>query len=300
MAEERGDLKPYAGKDLTVIAWLWARTVASPDPLMRRAHVPLVRSFVLSSKKRKRAWVEPVLEGEGRYRFTVRVGSGTAPRGTVARRGGKCLLTGSPMPFTHIRAEGKAGRMGAQLMAVVAQGTRARVYLDPTEDMEAIARSTRPEWRCPESISHWPGRTNVVEYGLTIWGDLFTDRQLVALTTFSDLVSEAREKVLTDALVAGMDPDARRLADGGTEAEAYADAVATYLGLALDRSVDRGSTICSWDSSPKMQALRNTFSRQALPMTWDFAEGNPFSQPKFNIFGLRFAGFGGFRGGVCS
>ena len=111
---------------------------------------------------------------------------------------------------------------------------------------------------------------------------LFTDRQLVTLTTFSDLVAEARRWVLADALEAGMEPEAPRLADGGTGAEAYADAVATYLGLALDRSIDRGSTVCSWDSSPKMEALRNTFSRQALPMTWDYAEGNPFSQSSGN------------------
>ncbi|MCZ0933543.1 MAG: DUF1156 domain-containing protein [Gemmatimonadetes bacterium] len=277
MTDGRDDLRPYSGKDLTVIAWLWARTVASPDPMMRGAHVPLVRSFVLSSKKGRRAWVEPVHEGAGRYRFTVRVGSGTPPSGTVARRGGRCLLTGAPMPFTHIRAEGKAGRMRARLMAVVAEGRRQRLYLDPTEEMEAVARSAEPEGKLSESISHWPGRTNVVEYGLTTWGDLFTDRQLVALTTFSDLVGEAREKVLADALAAGMDSRAPRLADGGTGAQAYADAVATYLGLALDRSIDRGSTICSWDSSPKMEALRNTFARQAIPMVWDYAEGNPFS-----------------------
>lgn len=275
MAADRDDLRPYVGNDLTVIAWLWARTVASPDPMMRGAHVPLARSFVLSSKRGRRAWVEPVLEGAGHYRFTVRVGSGTPPRGTVARGGGRCFLTGSPMPFTYIRAEGKAGRMGSRLMAVVAEGTRARVYLDPTPGMEAIAGMARPQWRAPESISHWPGRTNVVEYGITTWGDLFTDRQLVALTTFSDLVAEAREKVLSDALVAGLDPEALGLADGGIAAEAYADAVATYLGLIIGKAADLGNSLCAWE--PNAQCPRHLFSRQAIPMVWDFAEPNPFS-----------------------
>ena len=280
MAADRDDLRPYAGKELTVIAWLWARTVASPDPMMRGAHVPLVRSFVLSSKRGRRTWVEPVREGAGRYRFAMRVGSGTPPSGTVARRGGRCLLTGSPMPFTHIRAEGKAGRMGSRLMAVVAEGTRARVYLDPTKDMEAMAGMARPDWKSPESISHWPGRTNVVEYGITTWGDLFTDRQLVALTTFSDLVSEAREMVLANARAVGMDTRAPRLADGGTGADAYADAVATYLAIGVNRLADRGSTLCGWDSG--YVKIRNTFGRQALPMVWDYAEGNPFSSSTGN------------------
>ena len=280
MAANRNDLRPYVGQDLTVIARLWARTVASPDPMMRGAHVPLVRSFVLSSKRSRRAWVEPVIEGAGRYRFTVCVGSGTPPGGTVARQGGRCLLTGSPMPFTHIRAEGKEGRMGARLMAVVAQGTRARVYLDPTEDMEATVGSAEPGWSCSESISHWPGRTNVVEYGLTTWGDLFTDRQLVALTTFSDLVVEARKKVLADALAAGMDPEAPRLAAGGDGAEAYADAVATYLGLAVGRASDFWNGNATWESGGGF--IAHAFTRQAIPMIWDYAESNPFSSASGN------------------
>ena len=275
MTADRNDLRPYIGKNLTVIAWLWTRTVASPDPMMRGAQVPLMRSFVLSSKRGRRVWVEPILESTGRYRFVVRVGSGKAPDGTVSRRGGRCLLTGSPMPFTYIRAEAKAGRMGARPLAVVAEGTRGRVYLDAPGDMTAMSRAAEPEWRSPESISHWPGRTNVVEYGLTTWGDLFTDRQLVALTTLSDLVAEAREKVLADAQLAGLGSDGLRLADGGTGAEAYADAVATYLAVAIGKAADYGSTICSWHSSGEF--IRNTFARQAIPMVWDYAETNPFS-----------------------
>ena len=281
IAAERPDLAPYAGKKLTVIAWLWARTVASPDPMMRGAHVPLVRSFVLSSKTGNRVWVEPeVNRASGTYRFVIRVGPGEVPDGTVGRRGGRCLVTKTPMPFTHIRAEGKAGRMSERLMAVVAEGARGRVYLDPADEMETVARTAIPSYRPENELPHNPRDFKTPNYGMNSFADLFTDRQLVALTTFSDLVSEVREKVLEDALAAGMDAAAPRLADGGTGAQAYADAVATYLGLGVTRLADRCSSLCGWDSG--YVKIRNTFGRQALPMVWDFAEGNPFSESTGN------------------
>jgi len=173
--------------------------------------------------------------------------------------------------------------MGARLMAIVAEGTKGRVYVDPTKEMVAIAGMAEPAWKSPESISHWPGRTNVVEYGLTTWGDLFTDRQLVALTTFSDLVTEAREKVLADALAAGMGPDRQRLADGGIGADAYADAVATYLGLAIGRASDFWNGNATWESGGSFVA--HAFTRQAIPMIWDYAESNPFSSASGNWTG---------------
>ena len=296
MAADRDDLKPYVGKDLTVIAWLWTRTVASPDPLMRGKHVPLVSSFVLSSKKQKQAVVVPVVDrANGRYRLVVKSARNApaelarARAGTKAGRGANftCLVSGAPISGDHIKAEGKAGRMDARLMAVVAEGNRTRVYLDPTEEMEKAACAVVPEWRPTQELPDDGRNFWTVSYGLKTYADLFTDRQLVALTAFSDLVSEVRQQVLLDAqdVFKNADgptgvclKDTARLADGGAGAQAYSDAVATYLGLVLDRSVDRGSTICSWDSSPRMEALRNTFSRQAIPMTWDFAEGNPFSR----------------------
>lgn len=283
MVAERPDLKPYEGEELTVIAWLWARTVKSPNPAFADVDVPLVRSFVLSSKKGKEAWVEPVIEG-GRYTFEVRLGepSATAVQGTVVRSGGTCILSQTAIPFKYIRNEAKSGRMGQKLMAVVVEGKLGRIYLAPDEASEALAQSAVAERFTETEISHWPGRTNVVEYGMTKFLDLFTPRQLVALTTFSDLVQEAREKAIADAKVAGLADDGRGLAQGGAGATAYGDAVASYLVFAISRSADRGSTICSWDSSPKMEALRNTFGRQAIPMTWDFAEGNPFSQSSGN------------------
>ena len=284
MARARPDLEACVGQDLTVIAWLWARTVASPDPMLRGAPVPLVRSFVLSSKKGNRAWVEPQVDhASGTYRFAVRTGSGTTPDGTVGRKGGRCLVSGAAMPFTYIRAEGKAGRMGERLLAVVAEGKRGRVYLDPTEEMEGAASAATPDYRPESELPHNPRDFKTPNYGMTTFADLFTDRQLVALGTFSDLVSETRNQVLADALKAGMDDDGTRLADGGTGAQAYADAVATYLGLCVSRQANRSSNLNFWD--PGGAKVQQVFARQALPMVWDFCEANPFSNSSGNFCG---------------
>lgn len=284
MTTTRPDLKPYINKKLTTIAWLWVRTVASPDPMLRGAHVPLVRSFVLSSKKNKRVWVKPVINSSGNgYHFVLQTGPGTPPNGTVDRSGGCCLLTGTPMPFAYLRAEGKAGRMGARLMAMVVEGSKGRVYLDPVNEMEKVAQSETPEWRPENEIPHNPSDLRPPLYGMRKYADLFTDRQLVALTTLSDLVLEAREKVLAAALVAGMDSNEPCLAQGGKGAEAYADAVATYLGLCVSRQANRSSNLSFWD--PSGAKVQQVFARQALPMVWDFCESNPFSDSSGNFLG---------------
>ena len=209
MAAEREDLKPYAGKELTVIAWLWARTVASPDPMMRGAHVPLASSFVLSSKKGKEAIVVPKVDRENKsYNFTIKSSAispdelAGAKSGTKAGRGSNftCILSKVPVSGGHIKDEGKAGQMGARLMAIVAEGNRARVYLEPTEEMEETACEAAPEWGPEQALPKNPRWFSPPDYGMPLYTDLFTNRQLVALTTFSDLVTEAREKVLVDAL----------------------------------------------------------------------------------------------------
>jgi len=276
MAKNRKDLKPLIGEELTVIAWLWARTVASPNPACNGVHVPLVRSFILSKKNGKDAWVEPVISTDKQYyHFEVRVGSGKPQDGTVNRRGGTCLLSGVPMPFDYIRAEGRAGRMGAKLMAIVAEGPSGRVYLPPAEEQVDVAERVRPNWKPDAELPVNPRDFKTPNYGMKTFGDLFTSRQLVALSSFSDLVQEARVEVLKDALANGLPDEGRGLAAGGSGAEAYADAVATYLAFAVDRGVDAWSSLASWRSS--VEATRNTFARQALPMVWDYAEANPFS-----------------------
>ncbi|WP_290590596.1 DUF1156 domain-containing protein [Arenimonas sp. SCN 70-307] len=282
MAAERPDLKPLVGQKLSVVAWLWARTVRSPNPAYSHVEVPLASTFLLSSKAGKEAWVEPVIEGD-RYHFDVKVASGKvrppadAKDGTKASGRGSnflCVLSGSPISGDYIKEEGQAGRMGQRLMAVVAEGGRSRVYLSPDEAQSATAGSAIPSWKPDGEVpSRLTGGT-CYNYGLKKWGDLFTARQLVALTTFSDLVSECRDRIRADAINAGVKDDGRGLDAGGTGASAYAEAVSLFLAFAASRCFDYGCSIATW--RPKDNAMRSGMSKQAIPMTWDFAEGNPF------------------------
>jgi putative DNA methylase len=271
------------GQQLTIIAWLWARTVKSHNPAFSHVDVPLVSTFVLSSKAGKETYVHPVVEGD-RYHFEVRTGKppDSALGGTTAgkRAGFICLLSGSPMDYKYIRLEGSAGRMGAKLMAIVVEGARGRVYLSPTPEQGVIAQQAQPTWK-PETPLHGKCRVNVSNYGMDVYGDLFTPRQLIALTTFSDLVPEAIARVRADALAAGMPDDDRGLEEGGNGATAYAEAVGVYLAFSIDKASDYWSSICTWHSSKDL--IRNTFGRQAIPMTWDYAETNPFSDSAGNV-----------------
>jgi putative DNA methylase len=293
MAKQRTDLKPLVGQKLTVIAWLWARTVKSPNPAFADVAVPLASSFLLSPMLGKEAYVEPVIENGG-YRFTVKIGkpkdTEAAKNGTKLSRGAnfRCLMSDAPISGDYVKAEGKAARIGTRLMAIVAEGERSRIYLPPTPEMEDIARAAQPTWEPETALPDDPRNFWTVQYGLTTFGDLFTPRQLVALTTFSDLVGEAREQVRRDALAAGL-PDGQALSNGGSSAAAYGDAVAVYLSFLVSKLADKGSTLCPWDAGPptnrtasgrsaRVATVRVTFGRQALPMTWDFAEVNFFSE----------------------
>ena len=279
MVAERPDLERYRGRKLTVIAWLWARTVKSPNPAFADVDVPLASTFMLSAKKGKETYVELVIEGRG-YRFSVKVGKPQDPEkarlGTTAgkRHAFKCLMSGVPVTYDHIRAEGKAGRMRERLMAIVAEGERGRVYLAPTTEHDAAARQARPDWRPDVYLPANPRDFKTPNYGLAAFSDLFTPRQLVALTTFSDLVGDATKRVRREAAAAGLADDNRPLRDGGIGATAYAEAVGVYLALALSRLSDICNALCGWEVT-KTQ-VRHLFTRQAIPMLWDFAENNVF------------------------
>ena len=283
-AERRiGHLYPDAtganGEKATPIAWIWARTVKSPDPSWS-GHVPLVASWTLSKKKGKpKVWIEPVINRATQtITYEVRTGGEPSHERTVDRGGGMCIATGAAMPYSYIRPEFQAGQSGQQLLAVVAQGDGGRVYFSPNEVQVASAAVDPPESTVSGDIFDWPGRTNVVRYGMESWEDLFTPRQLTALTTFSDLLPEVRDRVIADADAAanGVGDDGVRLRDGGSGATAYADSIVTYLAFMVDKCAEFWCSVCTWNSTT-MQ-IRNTFARQAIPMTWDFAEANPFSR----------------------
>lgn len=292
MAAERRDLEPYAGKELTVIAWLWARTVKSPNPAFAGVDVPLIFSYMLSAKPGKEVYLEPVIENGG-YRFTVKRGKpedeAAAKKGTKLGRGAnfRCVMSGAAISGDYIKKEGRGGRLGARLMAIVAEGDRGRVYIAPTTEHEAAALQAKPDWKPEGDVpSRLTGGT-CVPYGLATWGDLFTPRQLAALTTFAGLVGEAMTQIQLDASSAGMadkttgsDMELKSLREGGTGITAYAEAVRVYLGLIVDKCCDYWSSVCSWNSPG--EKMRNTFGRQAIPMVWNYAEANPFCDSSGN------------------
>jgi putative DNA methylase len=280
MAKERPDLKPLVGQKLTVIAWIWARTVKSPNPAFSHVDVPLVSTFVLSRMKGREAHIAPVVNGDS-YAFTVRNGPpedfDKAKGGTTAgkRAAFYCLLSGVPLSYDHIRREGQAGRMGSRLMAIVVEGAGGRVYLSPSSDHVEAATIARPEG-IPSVALPSNGRDfKTPNYGMTHFADLFTPRQLTSLRTLTKLVEECRELILSDV--------GRRATDNaGTSSfdeTAYASAVSVYLALVVSSFASRMSTICVWDAGGPTWGTKvsSTFGRQAIPMSWDYAEANPFS-----------------------
>src|SRR5215475_10909003 len=240
-----------------VVAWIWARTSTCPNPACGGT-MPLVRSFWLGKKKGKERYVHPVPNGK-RVKFEICGPSGTPRDGTVSRTGAECLLCGAAVPLAYIRAEGKAGRLGAQLMAIAAEGKRTRHYLPPNEEHEQAADVPRPAHVPDTEIPYNPRYLTAPNYGMTTWADLFTNRQLVALTTFSNLVNEAHALVLATS--------------GDT---AYSAAISLYLSFALSKVADNSSSLCVWMYMPSKEGTAHTFARAALPMIWDFGEANQF------------------------
>lgn len=296
-----GDLYPkvqvpaeQGGGEATVIAWLWARTVKCPNPACGHEAI-LVRSFDLSKKKGKEWHVEPHCEG-GEVRFDVAPGKATQD-GTVNRRGATCAHCGAPIDFKYCRDEAKNNRMGAKLMSIVAEGQRGRVYIAPSYKQEAIADVAEPEEAPQSNLPAQALGFRVQAYGMDQWKKLFTNRQLTALTTFSELVGEAQKKAEADAVAAGLADDGQGLGEGGTGARAYGEAIGVYLAFVVDQLTNQCSSICGWNA-PNTQ-MRTVFARQAIPMTWDYAESNPFSNSSGcfdNVFKLELQAFEGLAG----
>ena len=281
MAMGREDLKPYVGKELNVIAWIWARTVKSPNPVFSHVDVPLISTYMLSNKKGVEVYIEPVVEGD-RYEFSVITGKPAdivaAKIGTKMSRGSfRCLLSNVPIRYEYINDEANAGRMMVKLMAIVAGGNRERLYLSPNMQHELAARKANPKWK-PDTPTWGTGGSNAIgrRYGFHVFGDYFTSRQLVGLTTLSELVVEVQKRVKKDALSKGLNDDDKPLRDGGTGAMAYAEAIGIYLAFAVDRVVDFSNSCTRW--VPGNQKVMKTFARQVIPMTWDFPEAAILNQ----------------------
>jgi len=288
MVVERPDLKQYEGEELTVIAWLWSRTVKSPNPAFSHVDVPLASSFVLSSKKGKEAYVEVSVEYD-KYDFVVKTGGLTeeARKGTKASGRGanfNCVLSGVPIGGKYIKQEAQAGRMGQKLMAIVAEGRRGRVFLKPDAFHEAMGLKSEVDWAPDLTISGSTQYLGVKPYGLANFSQLFSPRQLAALVVFSDLVGEVREKVRSDI--------SNSCYDSQIDSEEYSKAVSVYCSFLVDQLANHQSNICGWNN-PNTQ-MRSVFSRQALPMAWDYAEANVFSSSTgsyHNLFTRQIKGF---------
>jgi putative DNA methylase len=275
--------KEYGGGKANVIAWVWSRTVPSPDPAFSDVHVPIASSFLLSSKKDKEVWIEPIVKKSVKtIRYEIRTG-GTkqqwekAKEGTKAGRGAnfRCLMSNTAITPKYVKEKGRAGEIGQTLIAIVAQGNRSRVYVSPSEEHQRLALSAKPAWEPETSLPNDPRNFWTVDYGLTTFGDLFTDRQLVALKTYCDLVQEAGEEIENDAAASGLSSDDTPLRVVGSGAKAYAEAVSVYLGLAVGRLADISNAHCNWSSSATQ--VVHLFGRQTIPMVWEFAEAGTFS-----------------------
>lgn len=265
------------GGEATVIAWIWTRTVKCPNPACG-CEMPLASSFVLSRKKGREAWIEPQFDLEKRrITYKVRREKGTVPGAPKTSRGAnfKCILCGEATTSEYIKAESLAGRMGAHLMAVVAEGKNGKLYLSPDDEQIGSADVPMPE-RCPEGAIGGDKRALWTPlYGLKAFSDLFTRRQLTALTTFSALVAEAQKKAEADAVAAGMADDHLSLNSGGQNARAYGETIGVYLAFAVDREADFCNSVCRWSISNEKPM--NLFARQGIPMVWDYPEVNVFS-----------------------
>jgi putative DNA methylase len=275
LAQNRPDLQPYSGQHLKVITWIWARTVLSPNPAFSECHTPIIKSYKLATKGGEDFWIEPIVDLEmKRIRFSLKVGKAPLEKsGTIGRQGARCLFSNSPIALDYISGEGKAGRLGQTLIAIVADGKNGRIYLPPTAEHEQAAILPKVNNIPTTEIEHWVSCTNCVVYGLTQFEDLFTNRQMLALETFSTLLTDRVVKdVERHAVDAGFKLDNIGIANGGNQARAYAEAVATYLSFAISRTADFGNSLCNW--SPSNQKVMHLFGKQAIPMVWDFCEAN--------------------------
>ena len=281
LAEDNATLKPHLGKNLTVICWVWARTIPSPNPSANGALVPITSTFVVGGKGDRTAYVEPVVNGTS-YAFVMRIGEAPkeAKNGTKLGRGAnfKCILTDTPISDKYLKEQACMGNLGQRLLAIVAESPKGKVFIAPNKEAELLAFSAQPEFIPQGSLSTHPQYMGPPRYGMRAFSDLFTKRQLTALSTFLSFLDDLENKVYQDAIAGGFPDDNSTLNDGGKGALAYAQAIRTYIAFSLDRSTNYWSGLNAWSGDFIVQV----FSRQVVPMIWDFAEVNPFSDSTGN------------------
>lgn len=274
----------YGGGKAKVIAWIWSRTVPSPDPAFSDVHVPIASSFLLSSKSGKEVWLEPIVNRQTKE-ITYRVRKGgtkdeiaLASEGTKAGRGAnfRCLMSNTAITPDYVKRVGKDGKIGQALIAIVADGKKERIYIAPDDAHERMALGVKPDFGPSITLPNHSQYIGVLGYGFKTFGDLFTNRQMAMLMTYSDLAKEARSKIESDAVSRGMSESGASLNLDGVGAKAYAEAVSVYLGFGVSRLADIQNSLCRWESS-KTQ-VRNLFGRQAIPMLWDYGENNAFAE----------------------
>jgi len=297
--------KDYGGGKATVIAWIWARTVPSPDPAFADVQVPIASSFLLSSQKGKEVWAEPIIDrAEKSIGWRIRTGGtkgeiASAEEGTKVGRGNfRCLLTGAAITGDYVRKSGQEGNLGQMLIAVVADAKGGRKYVAPRQEYvdlaysdltSAVAKNCRESFLSGETPARLTGGT-VHAFGLDQWGKIYTDRQLTALKTFCDLIDEVRKVIERDAAVAFGKDDDSPLRDGGNGARAYSEAVSVYLGLSVSKSSVFLNTLSRWRAGENKTAP--AFGRQAIAMVWDYAEVNPFAGAGGDYVGVVAGGAG--------
>ncbi len=246
------------GTDATVVAWLWARTVPCNNPACG-IEMPLMRTFQISKKKSNEHWIKPIIDRESRtLSFAIQThDEGVPENGTVNRNGAFCIACGTVVKLSYVREQGKAGNLSEIMAAVVAEGDRRKLYLSPTKEHHQTALSAKPKWRPEQAIKNTQ-KISSLGYGTTHWHQLFTERQLTALNIFSELLPEVRTHI---GRVGGENK--------------YADVVQTYLALAIGRTAESSCSFTWWENQG--EKVPPVFARQAIPMTWDFAETNLFS-----------------------
>ena len=289
ITKDRPDLLWLQGQKLTIIAWIWARTVASPNPAFREVNVPLASTFILSNNLGNEAFIEPVIQSSA-YWFKVKIGKpeniASVKAGTKLGSGAnfKCLMSGTPISGDYIRAEGRKGKMGERLMAIVVDGPTGRIYLPPLEEHESLAKEVNPNWSPEIEFFKKALGFRVGNYGMTKWSDIFSKRQLLVLSTFSELVGEVIKLIELDAINANLSNDTIKLRSGGLGALSYAESLGVYLAFTVSKMANRANTIATW--MPDVQCPGHLFRRHAIPMSWDYSEGNSLSGPSGSFLSM--------------